>query len=48
VWVDGKRVVDNYRCITIDEERLYAEVQTAAEAIIERSGLPSSPRWTFT
>jgi cytosine/adenosine deaminase-related metal-dependent hydrolase len=45
VWVDGKRVVDNYRCTTIDEERLYAEAQSAAEAIIARSGLPSISAW---
>jgi cytosine/adenosine deaminase-related metal-dependent hydrolase len=45
VWVDGKRVVDTYRCTTIDEERLYAEAQSAAEAIIARSGLPSVSAW---
>ncbi len=45
VWVDGKRVVDNYRCTTIDEERLYADVQRAAEAIVKRSGLPDKAKW---
>jgi cytosine/adenosine deaminase-related metal-dependent hydrolase len=45
VWVDGKRVVDNYRCNTIDEERIYAEVQAAGEAIVARSGLPVKSRW---
>ncbi len=45
VWVDGKRVVDNYRCTTIDEERLYAEAQSAAEALTGRSGLPTILPW---
>ena len=45
VWVDGVRVVDNYRCTTIDEDALYAEVQAAGEAVIARSGLPSLCDW---
>ena len=45
VWVDGRRVVDNYRCTTIDEDRLYAEAQRAAEAITARSGLPALSAW---
>jgi 5-methylthioadenosine/S-adenosylhomocysteine deaminase len=45
VWVDGKRLVDNYRCTTIDEEKLYSEAQVAAEAIIGRSGLPRMSPW---
>jgi cytosine/adenosine deaminase-related metal-dependent hydrolase len=45
VWVDGKRVVDDYHCTTIDEDRLYAEAQAAAEAIIGRSGLPRISAW---
>lgn len=48
VWVDGVRVVDNYRCTTIDEERLYAEAQAAADAIIGRSGLPSVSAWPIS
>jgi 5-methylthioadenosine/S-adenosylhomocysteine deaminase len=48
VWVDGARVVDNYRCTTIDEERLYAEAQAAADAIIGRSGLPSVSAWPIS
>ncbi len=48
VWIDGKRVVDNYHCTTIDEDRLYAESQVAAEAIVKRSGLPSLTRWMLT
>jgi 5-methylthioadenosine/S-adenosylhomocysteine deaminase len=45
VWVDGRRVVDNYRSTTIDEEKLYAEAQAAADAIIGRSGLPRISAW---
>jgi 5-methylthioadenosine/S-adenosylhomocysteine deaminase len=45
VWVDGVRVVDNYRCTTIDEERIYAQVQAAGEAIVTRAGLPIKSRW---
>jgi 5-methylthioadenosine/S-adenosylhomocysteine deaminase len=45
VWVDGRRVVDSYRCTTIDEDRLYAEAQLAAEGVVQRSGLPSLCAW---
>lgn len=45
VFVDGRRVVDNYRCVTIDEDALYADAQQAAEAVIARSGLPSLGPW---
>jgi len=45
VWVDGVRLIDNYRCTTIDEERLYAEAQAAGEGIVARSGLPVKSRW---
>ncbi|MDB5394028.1 MAG: amidohydrolase [Rhodospirillales bacterium] len=45
VWVNGERLVDNYRCTTIDEERLYAEAQTAAKAITGRSGLSLVCPW---
>jgi 5-methylthioadenosine/S-adenosylhomocysteine deaminase len=45
VWVDGRRAVDNYRCTTIDEEKVYAEAQAAAEAITGRSGLPKISAW---
>jgi cytosine/adenosine deaminase-related metal-dependent hydrolase len=48
VWVDGVRVVDAYRCTRIDEEKLFAEVQVAAEAYVGRSGLPSITAWTVS
>jgi len=45
VWVDGRRVVDDYRCTTIDEEKLYADAQAAADSITGRSGLPRISAW---
>jgi cytosine/adenosine deaminase-related metal-dependent hydrolase len=45
VWVDGRRVVDNYHSTLIDEEQLFAEAQTAGEAIVRRAGLPIKSRW---
>lgn len=47
VWVDGRRVVENYRCTTLDEEALYAAARAAAQAIIARTGLPRRPAWPF-
>jgi 5-methylthioadenosine/S-adenosylhomocysteine deaminase len=48
VWVDGVRVVENYRCTTIDEDRLLAAAQEAGEAILARSGLTLRTRWPVT
>ncbi len=45
VWVDGRRVVENYRCTLVDEARLYAEAQEAAVSITKRSGLPRLSPW---
>ena len=40
VWVDGARVVENYRHTQVDEDELYAAAQVAGEAVIKRSGIP--------
>ncbi len=45
VFVDGVRVIDNYRCTTIDEEQFYRTAQEAAHGITERSGLPHISQW---
>jgi 5-methylthioadenosine/S-adenosylhomocysteine deaminase len=45
VWVNGRRVVENYRCTTVDEDRLYAEVDRAGMAVVKRSGLPDRQVW---
>ena len=45
VWVDGRRVVEDYRCTTLDEEALYAAAQAAAPLITGRAGLPQRSHW---
>lgn len=45
VMVDGGVVVDAYRLTTIDEDRLYDEVQERAEALVARTGLPDRSKW---
>jgi cytosine/adenosine deaminase-related metal-dependent hydrolase len=45
VFVDGVKVVDDYRCTTIDEDALWATAQRMGEAITARSGLPDKAKW---
>lgn len=45
VWVDGRRVVDNFRATLIDEDRLIAEIEQAAPALIARSGKTVPCEW---
>lgn len=48
VLVDGKVVVEDGHCTTIDEERMWAEAQRMGESITARSGLPDKakfPTW---
>jgi len=45
VFVDGRRVVEAYRMTTVDEERLFAEAQRAAEAVLDRLGRRPPRRW---
>lgn len=48
VLVDGKVVVEDGHCTTIDEERMWAESQRMGESITARSGLPDKakfPTW---
>jgi cytosine/adenosine deaminase-related metal-dependent hydrolase len=45
VFVDGRKVVDDYRLTTIDERALYQRAQEAGEAIVARSGLPDRAKW---
>ena len=45
VFVDGRKVVDDYRLTTIDEHDLYRRAQKAGEAIVARSGLPNKAKW---
>jgi cytosine/adenosine deaminase-related metal-dependent hydrolase len=45
VLVDGKVVVDDGHCTTIDEDKLWADAQSMGEAISARSGLPDKAKW---
>ena len=45
VWVDGVRVVEDFRCTLIDEPALYAQGQALADAMLARSGLPRLSAW---
>ena len=45
VWVDGRRVIDNYRSTLIDEEQLFAAVETAAADVLARADKPTPSLW---
>jgi cytosine/adenosine deaminase-related metal-dependent hydrolase len=45
VFVGGRRVVEDYRCTTIDEDDLLRRAQAAGEGIVARSGLPDRAKW---
>ncbi len=45
VVVDGVIVVEDGHCITIDEERLWADAQRMGESITARSGLPDKAKF---
>jgi 5-methylthioadenosine/S-adenosylhomocysteine deaminase len=45
VIVDGKIVVENGQCTTIDEEKLWADAQRMGESITGRSGLPDKAKY---
>jgi cytosine/adenosine deaminase-related metal-dependent hydrolase len=45
VWVGGRRVVDHYRCTTIDEDALYDKARRAGAAILQRAGVPNVAAW---
>jgi cytosine/adenosine deaminase-related metal-dependent hydrolase len=45
VFVDGRKVVEDYHCTTIDEAKLFADVDQAADRVIARSGLPFKCAW---
>jgi cytosine/adenosine deaminase-related metal-dependent hydrolase len=45
VWVDGRRLVENYRATTIDEDEILAEVEAAAPALLARAGKTVPCRW---
>ena len=45
VWVDGRRVVEDYRSTMIDEDKLFADVEAAAPRIIARAGRTVPCAW---
>lgn len=45
VFVDGQKLVEDYRLKSLDEERLWAQAQQAGEAICTRSGLPDKAKF---
>ncbi len=45
VLVDGQVVVEDGHCVTIDEERLWAQAQRMGESITARSGLPDKAKF---
>ena len=45
VMVDGKLVVEDGHCLTVDEEKLWADAQRMGEAIAARSGLPDKAKF---
>lgn len=45
VWVDGRRVVDNYRSTLIDEEKLYHQVEKTGAAVLARAKLEVPSVW---
>lgn len=45
VWINGVRVIDNYRSTLIDEEKLYSEIQQASDTLVARLDRKSTPAW---
>jgi len=45
VWVNGRRVIDNYRSTLIDEEQLFAQVESAGAAVLARAGKSTPSLW---
>jgi len=45
VIVDGVKVVEDGRMLTVDEDAMWAEVQRSGEAITARSGLPDKSKY---
>ena len=48
VFVDGVKVVDDYRCTRVDELALYAKAETSGAAVALRAGLSNAGPWPVT
>ena len=45
VWVDGERVIDNYRSTKIDEEELRSQAHASGRAVVDRTGIAVHQPW---
>ncbi|WP_411820597.1 amidohydrolase family protein [Hyphococcus formosus] len=45
VWVEGERVIENYRSTKIDEDELFAEIRKSSQAIVDRAGIKVHSPW---
>lgn len=45
VWVDGRRVVADRRCLTVDVDALRLEAQARSAALLARAGVVPEPAW---
>jgi 5-methylthioadenosine/S-adenosylhomocysteine deaminase len=45
VFVDGVRVVDNYRCTLLDEQEIFRQARLSARQVLARSGVPNHCAW---
>ncbi len=48
VFVDGVKVVEDYRCTRVDELALYAQAEEAGAAVAVRAGLSNAGPWPVT
>ena len=48
VFVDGVKVVDDYRCTRVDELALYAKAETSGAAVALRAALSNAGPWPVT
>ena len=45
VVIDGRVVVRDGRCVTVDVDALAAEAERAGRRLLERAGLRPEPKW---
>jgi 5-methylthioadenosine/S-adenosylhomocysteine deaminase len=45
VMVDGRMVVENSRCVTVDEPALYEQAQQQHDSLLARAGITAPHRW---
>ena len=45
VWVDGERVIENFRSTKIDEDELRMRARDTGTKVVERTGIPVHNPW---